>query len=53
MDLKKLQKSKCIVPQKLQSPHLFILFFCLCDRVYPKQEVRFLLYLLVQMTMLP
>ena len=25
-----------------------LLFFCSCDKVYPKQEVRFLLYLLGQ-----
>jgi len=33
---------------KLQSPSLAVIFFCSCGKVYPKQEVRFLLYLLGQ-----
>ena len=31
---------------KLQSLLFSVLFFCLCDKVYHNQEVRFLLYLL-------
>jgi len=33
---------------KFWSPPLSVLFFCLCEKVYHKQEVRFLLYLLGQ-----
>jgi len=29
---------------RLQSPSLSVVFFCSCDKVYHKQEVRFLLY---------
>jgi len=32
---------QCTVLQKLQSPPLFVLSFCLCDEVYRKQEVCF------------
>jgi len=31
-----------------QSTPISVLFFCLCDKVYHKQEVRFLLYQLVR-----
>ena len=33
---------------KLQSTPLNVLLFCMCDKYYHKQEVRFLLYLLGQ-----
>ena len=36
---------QCIVPQT-PSPPYSVLFFCSCDKVYPKQEVRFFFYLL-------
>jgi len=33
---------------KILISSLSVLFFCLCDKVYHKQEVHFLLYLLDQ-----
>ena len=32
----------------VQAPPISVVFLCLCDNVYHKQEVRFLLYLLGQ-----
>jgi len=37
-----------IVLQNLNLLSLSVLFFCSCDKVYNKQEVGFLFYLLVQ-----
>jgi len=33
-----------------QSPPISVVFFCSCNNVYPKQEVRLLLYLLGQIS---
>ena len=32
----------------VQAPPIYVVFYRLCDKVYLKQEVRFLLYLLGQ-----